>query len=234
MKTLLACLVASTALATAVQTHAYKIIINEDSADRFDFTVTFPDLEVFIMLQVPESPDEGESLVNLVSFPGYPVWITAGWAAWPPFNQFTVAAPFGAMNVVGFTGKQILEISPKNVDDPPALRFVYGLAIEPSTDEDGDGIPDDQDGCPGSILPPTVLIGACDTGVVNTVDASGCTLADRVIPAVEAAAAGARNHGRYVSAVARYLNGLVAEGVIGLEDHEAIMSCVARKAGRDR
>lgn len=230
MKTLLACLVASTALATEIATPPYGILVNEDSADRFDFTVTRFD---------PEGSDfqlvvgEGGSSIALLAAPGMQVIISPWWSAGWEGSQFMVAAPFGAADVIDFTGSQVIEVVPPP-GGFPALRFVYGLPLEPSTDQDGDGIPDDQDGCPGSILTPTVQIGGCDTGVANTVDGSGCTLADRVIPAVEAAAAGARNHGRYVSAVARYLNGLVAEGVIGLEDHEAIMSCVARKAGRGR
>jgi MSHA biogenesis protein MshQ len=45
-----------------------------------------------------------------------------------------------------------------------------------AADLDGDGVL--SDACPASDLQPTVLIGACDSGVVNAGFPSGCTLAD--------------------------------------------------------
>jgi len=49
----------------------------------------------------------------------------------------------------------------------------------PVSDRDGDGIPDDEDANPDSILTPTVLIAGIDSRVENRVDENGVSLADR-------------------------------------------------------
>jgi hypothetical protein len=120
--------------------------------------------------------------------------------------------------VIDFSGSQVLEV-------PGGLRFVYGEAIGAS-DTDGDGVSDDLDACPDSITTATVWVGSCDTGVSNPTDGEGCTLADKVSVALAAAASNARNHGKFVSAMARSLKQLVAAGTIGSAEHAAIMACV--------
>ena len=45
-------------------------------------------------------------------------------------------------------------------------------------DSDGDGVPDASDACPDSDLSPTLIINGIDTGIENTVDENGCSLAD--------------------------------------------------------
>ncbi len=93
------------------------------------------------------------------------------------------------------------------------------------TDSDGDGVPDDEDQCPASDLSETVVIGGCDSGVTNASldEPAGCTVTDLI----DREAASARNHGQFVSAVARLLNRLRQAGVISGTDREAIQSCAA-------
>lgn len=100
-----------------------------------------------------------------------------------------------------------------------------------SVDSDGDGVPDNVDQCIFSDLRPTVMIGNCDSGVVNEingslVNAEGCSLADLIHAELAKAATGARNHGQYVKTMAAYLNGLLKQGVIDSSDKGALMSCV--------
>jgi hypothetical protein len=64
-------------------------------------------------------------------------------------------------------------------------------------DFDLDGVNDDLDQCPASILTATVQIDACDSGAPNPLDETGCTLADRIALCRTAA----RNHGGFVSCV---------------------------------
>ncbi len=93
-------------------------------------------------------------------------------------------------------------------------------------DGDGDGIPDDTDVCPSSNLTPTVVIGGCDSGVANQLQSSGCSFSDRI----GEIAAGANNHGQFVSRVAQFTNQLRADGIITGSEKGAIQSCAARAA----
>ncbi len=90
-------------------------------------------------------------------------------------------------------------------------------------DADLDGVPDDTDCEPNSDLSPTVVIGGCDSGVPNTFFANGCTISDLI----HHAAAGARNHGGFVSEVAHITNDLKKAGVISGAQKGAIQSCAA-------
>lgn len=58
------------------------------------------------------------------------------------------------------------------------LAHVWRLVNEP-LDSDGDGIPDEEDAVPFSIMDPTVVLGGIDSGVSNVVDGNGTTIADR-------------------------------------------------------
>jgi hypothetical protein len=93
-------------------------------------------------------------------------------------------------------------------------------------DSDGDGVPDDEDAFPNSDLRPTVIIGACDSGVVNQLlsDPAGATMNDLIGAAQESA----RNHGHFVNAVTRLADGWKEDGHISGRDHGRITSCAAR------
>lgn len=110
---------------------------------------------------------------------------------------------------------------------PDDVTYNLLITITPP-DADGDGVSDFDDQCPNSILTPTILVGACDTGVPNTVNEHGCTLAQQLAldDVLASAAAGAKNHGGFVSTIARYLGEKVQDGVITEAEHEAIMNCV--------
>src|SRR5262249_17982703 len=69
---------------------------------------------------------------------------------------------------------------------------------------DHDGVPDGLDLCIGSDQSATVVIDGCSSGVPNTVFADGCRISD----GIAACAAGASNHGHFVSCVSHYTNDL--------------------------
>lgn len=93
-----------------------------------------------------------------------------------------------------------------------------------SLDTDGDGIPDAADACPASDVNPTLVLNGCGTGVTNTLDANGCTLADHF----GAVGSSAKNHGEYVAVVTRFVNRLVDENLIETNKKGAVISCAAR------
>ena len=91
-------------------------------------------------------------------------------------------------------------------------------------DADSDGVPDNQDNCPNSIVNPTVVIGGCDSKVLNAVSPNGCTLSDRIQHCV----ATEQNHGQFVSCVAHLTNELKRDGVITGQQEGTIQSCAAQ------
>jgi hypothetical protein len=111
-----------------------------------------------------------------------------------------------------------------NVEDKePTVEAETVVTLGPD-DRDGDGIPDDVDACPDSILTETVVIDQCDSGVPNTVMGDGCTISDRIAQWT----ADARNHGQFVHAVTEITNRLRNAGVITGQHAGAIRSCAAQ------
>ncbi|MCP5524142.1 MAG: hypothetical protein H7A46_21600 [Verrucomicrobiales bacterium] len=74
----------------------------------------------------------------------------------------------------------------------------------------------------------TVMIDGCDTGVANVVldEDTLCTISDLIAEC----AAGATNHGDFVSCVAHLTNALKKAGLISGADKGAIQSCAAQAA----
>jgi hypothetical protein len=91
-------------------------------------------------------------------------------------------------------------------------------------DADLDGVADELDCEPNSDLSVTVKIGGCDSGVTNTFFLTGCTINDLI----NHIAAGAKNHGAFVSGVAHLTEQLLADGVITAAQKDAIMSCAGK------
>lgn len=91
-------------------------------------------------------------------------------------------------------------------------------------DTDGDGVNDDADACFASDLRASVVVGANDSKVPNTLLGNGCTILDMitVIRTDES------NHGQRVSGVADFLNSISKEGVITGKQRGAIQNAVAR------
>src|SRR5262249_19800254 len=56
----------------------------------------------------------------------------------------------------------------------------FDMVVSTILPDDGDGVPNAQDACPHSDLSPTVSIDGCNSGVSNSVFASGCTISDFV------------------------------------------------------
>ena len=65
-------------------------------------------------------------------------------------------------------------------------------------DNDGDGVPNDEDLCPDSDTSATVVVNGCNSGVDNLVLPDGCTISDLIAEC----AGSASNHGNFVSCVA--------------------------------
>jgi hypothetical protein len=91
-------------------------------------------------------------------------------------------------------------------------------------DADGDGVADDEDCNPNSIVTPTIVLCDRDTGVPNTVFENGCSMADLIAEL----AASASNHGAFTSSVAHLTNQWVADGLITGAQKGAIQSAAAR------
>lgn len=91
------------------------------------------------------------------------------------------------------------------------------------TDDDNDGCLDANDPLPFSNLESTVNIDGCDSGVPNRNTGScGYTMAD-MIDALEAGTY--KNHGAFVSTVAKLTNSWKASGLINQAEKGAIMAC---------
>jgi hypothetical protein len=99
---------------------------------------------------------------------------------------------------------------------------VYGIVV----DSDGDGVPDDQDQFPNSILTPTVIFGDVDTGVENRVNEDGASIAD-LFDALEPES-GWKNHGQAVSSSVKLVKRLLRDGTIDASEAQALRSGVAQ------
>ena len=96
-----------------------------------------------------------------------------------------------------------------------------------TADSDGDGVGDNADQNDDSDLSPTVSINGNDSGVNNTLFEDGYSLADLVGAASASCSESTRNHGQYVSCMARFLNGLLRSGLISDADKDALQSAAA-------
>lgn len=95
-----------------------------------------------------------------------------------------------------------------------AMDDLLILPADGDTDDDGDGVPDDQDRCGGTIA------GA----IVNE---DGCSI-DQMAPCSGPLGGGSwRNHGQYVNAVAATANDFLAAGLITPEDRDAVLRAAA-------
>ena len=109
--------------------------------------------------------------------------------------------------------------------DSDVATITIGMSCAPP-DADDDGVPDDEDNCADSDLSPTVMVYGCNSGVTNTVDAHGCSLADLVGEQVLAAITVTTNHGKFVSEITKSLQSMVDDGLISPADKAALMDCM--------
>jgi hypothetical protein len=91
---------------------------------------------------------------------------------------------------------------------------------------DHDGVPDGRDACLGSAQTPTVVIESCVSTAPNAVFSDGCRVSDKV----DDCAAGAGNHGGFVSCVAHLGNDLKKAGIITGEQKGSLQSCAAQSS----
>lgn len=100
-----------------------------------------------------------------------------------------------------------------------------------TADSDNDGVGDNADQNDGSILTATVIIGGVDSGIANTVGANGVSLADQVTAAAGSCTTTTpKNHGAYVSCVAKALNTLLKAGIITAAQKDALQSAAGRSS----
>ena len=92
-------------------------------------------------------------------------------------------------------------------------------------DADLDGVANDEDCEPNSNMGQTVAINGCDSGVANTLFNNGCSFSDRIAQI----AAGAKNHGKFVSGVTQLLNELKKNGTITTAQRNALHKCASKK-----
>jgi hypothetical protein len=104
-------------------------------------------------------------------------------------------------------------------------------------DADGDGVPDDEDDCPGSCLDPTVVIPPscagppppsstdrpCDSGVPNLVLPDGCTIEDEIAECLDSSS----SRSRFVKCVERLTKQLRRQHVIKERQRRAIDRCAS-------
>jgi hypothetical protein len=146
-----------------------------------------------------------------------------------PCQPWLVDTPDTSANFVGEDGKSYAFYSKArdltgNVEDKAPVAEAQTLVQLPPADRDGDGVPDDHDACPDSIVTATVVIDQCDSGVPNTIIEDGCTISDRIAQW----GADAKNHGLFVSQVADLTSRLRNNGIITGKQKGAIQSCAAQ------
>jgi hypothetical protein len=124
------------------------------------------------------------------------------------------------------TPNQIMEPSinsdlPHSVRPPEDLSRMQLGDIGWFADSDFDSIPNDEDQCAQSNPAPTVVIGDCDSGVPNTILATGCSISDLIAQC----AASAATDDAFVRCVTHLTNDLKSQGVITGAQKDAIVSC---------
>ncbi len=90
-------------------------------------------------------------------------------------------------------------------------------------DADMDGVADGEDLCATSNIAATVAINGCETGVVNYVNAEGCTLSDRIANC----AVGNPTRNAFVQCVTALCDSLVTAGQLTAAERTAILGCAS-------
>ena len=134
-----------------------------------------------------------------ITFGDYP----AGAFASPgPANATYSYELFAVAQAAGPNGPKLASVS---------ITVVVGTGGAVCTDSDNDGVEDDVDHCVPSVLGGTVDVGNGPTTIPNDdVDSNGCSIQDLV----NECKAGAKNHGQYVSCIAKLANDLRKAGTI--------------------
>jgi len=101
---------------------------------------------------------------------------------------------------------------------------------QPEFDADGDGFLDICDACPESDTEQTLRIDGCDTGITNTAEPVGCTLADQ-LSATCPFRVDVNGRGDFVSCATRMANAWRHDGRISSDDGGRLVACATRPTG---
>ena len=184
-----------------------------------ELTITLPDGSTTTVSMSPETAPGGAAAAYFGSFPTpFPldgsaqVDVSFSGQVEPPLGPpqtFLLDCPPPNDNLIGTQAFGTTQLILQNVSTTLSIQ-------EPSpTDSDGDGVPDDADGCSDSDLSATVVIDDCDSGVENFLFSDGCTLSDLV---QDALAAGG-------PALQDLLADLEGDGTLSPEEVDAIAEC---------
>ena len=101
------------------------------------------------------------------------------------------------------------------------------IATLPGLDSDGDGVIDYTDACKNSNVDETLSIDGCQTGIVNSVDADGCTLADALATSCSAGTA-ASAHGEFTACVAHLADAWREAARIDRDEAGRLTACAGK------
>lgn len=101
-----------------------------------------------------------------------------------------------------------------------------GVGDNADNDDDNDGITDDMDQYTGMVSG-NVDLGTGDTGIADRVNSNGVPLSVLLSDGMNACSATAKNHGKYVSCMAKVLNALKKQGLITDEEKDLLQSMIA-------
>ena len=100
--------------------------------------------------------------------------------------------------------------------------------LDPTLDCDADGVLNGVDECPATVLGEDLVVGACAIPGLDTILPTGCSLTESISEDLLECADGARNHGKYVSCVAKLTNALKKQKFITGAQKGQIQSCAAQ------
>jgi Tol biopolymer transport system component/pimeloyl-ACP methyl ester carboxylesterase len=110
-----------------------------------------------------------------------------------------------------------------------SATFTVTVSQQPG-DLDGDGVGDGVDACPYTSPDSTVVLGECNTGVKNSVSATGCSILDQIGLCV----ANAEHRGGLARCVATLTARLTREGTISHREGLSIRRCVREAERHER
>ncbi len=100
--------------------------------------------------------------------------------------------------------------------------------LDPLGDCDGDGVSNAVDQCPATIVGADLIVGTCTIPGLDMILPTGCSLTEVLTDELAECEDGARNHGKFVSCVAKRTNALKKQKFITGAQKGEIQSCAAQ------